>query len=316
MSWMRPLGSTGLQVSAVCLGGGPLAHAPDKIDQATPAERAVSTVMAAFNSQIRFLDTSNGYGSDGQSEKYIGQAIRLNGGIPSDFVIATKVDPKGDDYSGDRVLRSVEESMERLGMDYLPLLFLHDPEYHDFGYMTRKGGAVETLVSLRNQGVVGSIGVAGGNVHEMARYLSLKVFDVLLTHRRWTLVDRSAAGIIKEARKQGMGVLNAAVYGGGFLSYQNPQGSPTRYGRREAPRPVIDAVSQMRDVCARYGTDLPTAALQFSLRSDFSSTVIGTSRPERIESTITAAQTALPDDLFEELDSLLPPEEFWLDGEV
>ena len=314
MSWMRPLGSTGLQVSAICLGGGPLSNAPDQIDQETPAERAIATVLEALDNQIRFIDTSNNYGSAGQSEKRIGEALNRSGGVPADVVVETKVDGKGSDFSGDRVRRSVEESMERLGMDYLPVLLLHDPEYYDFRYMTQPGGAVDTLVSLRDQGVVGSIGLAGGNVHEMARYLALEVFEVLLTHRRWTLVDRSAGAIIAEAHRQGMGVLNAAVFGGGFLAHQNAAGSPTTYGHREAPQPVIDSVAAMRSVCARYGTDLPTAALQFSLRSNVTSTIIGTSRPERITSTIAAVQTPLPDDLFDELDTLLPAKEFWLDG--
>lgn len=314
MSWMRPLGSTGLQVSAVCLGGGPLAHAPDRVDRETPAERAVATVLAALDSQIRFIDTSNGYGSAGQSEIRIGEAMRRAGGVPADVVVQTKVDARGADYSGDRVRRSVEESMERLSMDYLPVLLLHDPEYHDFAYITRPGGAVDTLVSLREEGMVGSIGLAGGDVHEMARYLALEVFEILLTHRRWTLVDRSAGAIIAEAHRQGMGVLNAAVYGGGFLANQDPAGSPTTYGHREAPQPVVDAVAAMRSVCTRYGTDLPTAALQFSLRSNVTSTIIGTSRPERVAATVAAAQKSLPDDLFEELDTLLPAREYWLDA--
>ena len=314
MSWMRPLGATGLEVSALCLGGGPLGSMPRLFGQETPAERGIRTVLAALDSPIRFIDTSNGY-SDGESERRIGEALRRVGGVPAGVVVETKTDPKGSDYSGDRVRRSVEESMARLGLDRLPLVHLHDPENFEFDDIAGPGHAVEALVDLREQGVVGAIGLAGGDVRVMARYLALEVFDVLLVHNRWTLVDRSAGRLVAQARRQGMGVLNAAVYGGGILAHQDDAGSPTTYGYRPAPPAVLAAVSAMRAVCARYGTDLPTAALQFSVRDEtFASTVVGMSRPERIATTVAAAQQPLPDDLFAELETLLPARELWLDA--
>lgn len=314
MSWMRPLGSTGLEVSALCLGGGPLGSMPRLFGVETPAERGVQTVLAALDSPIRFIDTSNGY-SDGESERRIGEALRRVGGVPAGVVVETKTDPKDGDYSGDRVRRSVEESMARLGLDRLPLVHLHDPEFHEFDDIAGPGGAVDALVALRESGVVGAIGLAGGDVRVMARYLALEVFDVLLVHNRWTLVDRSAGALVREARRQGMGVLNAAVYGGGILAHRDDEGSPTTYGYRPAPQPVLAAVSAMRAVCARYGTDLPTAALQFSVRDEaFASTIVGMSRPERIAPTVAAAQQPLPDDLFAELETLLPARELWLDA--
>lgn len=314
LPWMRPLGSTGLQVSALCLGGSPLGGMPWLYGREVPAERGIATVLAALDSPIRFLDTSNGY-SDGESERRIGEALRRVGGPPADVVVETKTDPRGEDYSGDRVRRSVEESMQRLGLDRLPLVHLHDPESFAFEYVAAPGGAVDALVALREQGVVGSIGLAGGDVRVMARYLALEVFDVLLVHNRWTLVDRSAGALIAEAHRQGMGVLNAAVYGGGILAHQDAAGSPTSYGYRPASQPLLDAVESMRAVCARYGTDLPTAALRFSVRDDgFASTIVGMSRPERVPVTVAAAQAALPDDLFAELETLLPAPEHWLDA--
>lgn len=313
MSWLRPLGSTGLVVSAVCLGGGPLGSMPRLFGEDVDAERGIATVLAALDSPIRFIDTSNGY-SDGESERRIGAALTRVGGVPEGVVVETKTDPDGDDYSGDRVRRSVEESMARLGMDHLPVVHLHDPEFHDFAAMTAPGGAVEALVGLKEQGVVGAIGVAGGDVHVIARYLELEVFDLLLTHNRWTLVDRSAGPIIAEAHRQQMGVLNAAVHGGGILGRQSDADSPTTYGYRPAPQPVLAAVHAMRAVCARYGTDLPTAALQFSVRDpQFASTIVGMSRPERVAQNVAAAQAQLPDDLFAELETLVPAPENWLD---
>ncbi len=311
--WIRPLGGTGLQVSAVCLGGGPLGSMPRLFGRDTPAEDGIATVLAALDSPIRFIDTSNGY-SEGESERRIGEALTRAGGLPDDVVLATKVDPQGSDYSGDRVRASVDESRTRLGLDHLPLVHLHDPEFHDFAELSAPGGAVDTLVRLREEGTVGKIGLAGGRVQEIAKYLDLGVFDVLLVHNRWTLLDRSAGGLIEEALRQGMGVLNAAVYGGGILASQD--GGPTTYGYRPAPPEVLDAVEQMRRVCAAYGTDIATAALQFSLRDErISSTIVGMSRPQRIAETVDAATTVVPDAIWPELEALLPPAHVWLDAE-
>ena len=312
--WMRPLGRTGLQVSAVCSGGGPLGSMPGLFGYDVPTDRAVATVRELLHSPIRFLDTSNGY-SEGESERRIGLALAAEGGVPDGFVIETKVDPDGRDYSGDRVRRSIEESRERLGLDHLPLVHLHDPESFEFDEIAGPGGAVETLVALRDAGEIGAIGLAGGPVQKMAPYLALGVFDVLLVHNRLTLLDRSADALVDAAVAQGAGVLNAAVYGGGILAHPGGPGAPTTYGYREAPPETLAAVTAMRRACAEHGTDIATAALQHSLRDPrVDSTIVGISRPERVASTVAAAQADLPDELFAELAALLPPERVWLDA--
>jgi len=314
-AWLRPLPGTDLTVSAVTLGGGPLGSMPNLFGREVSAEEGVATVLAAFDSPIRSIDTSNGY-SDGESERRIGAAVALAEGLPDGVVVMTKVDPRGSDYSGARVRESVAESRQRLGLDRLPLVHLHDPEFHDFDELTKPGGAVDTLVALRESGEVGRIGLAGGRVQEVARYLELGVFDVLLVHNRWTLVDRSAGPLIAEARRRGMGVLNAAVHGGGILASRGTaSGGPTTYGYRPAPPEVLDAVARMREACAAHGTDLATAALQFSLRDErVASTIVGMSRPARVTETIEAAARSLPDALWPELEALLPPPEVWLDA--
>lgn len=311
-AWMRPLGATGLSVSALCAGGSPLGSMPNLYGRDVSADQGVATARAVLESPIRFFDTSNGY-SDGESERRIGAAVAAVGGLPADFVVGTKVDASGRDYSGDRVRASVEESRSRLGIDVLPLVHLHDPEYFGFDEITVPGGAVDALVALRESGAVGAIGLAGGRVQEIARYLALGVFDVLLVHNRWTLLDRSARDLLDEAARQGMGVLNAAVYGGGILAGRGD--GPQTYGYRPAPREILDAIAEMRRVCAAHGTDLTTAALQFSLRDErFASTVVGMSRPERVADTLAAVEVRLPDALWPELEALLPPERVWLDA--
>jgi D-threo-aldose 1-dehydrogenase len=310
-SWMRPLGRTGLQVSAVCLGGSPLGSMPGLYGHEVSDDQGVATARAVLDSPIRTLDTSNGY-SDGESERRIGRALAEAGGLPEDVVVITKVDPRDRDYSADRVRASVQESRERLGLDHLPLVHLHDPENFPFEEISRPGGAVDALVALRESGEVGAIGLAGGRVQEMARYLALGVFDVLLVHNRWTLLDRSAGELLRRAEDAGLGLINAAVYGGGLLA---GGGGGRLYGYREAPPEVLDAAERMRAICERHGTDLGTAALQFSLRDPrFATTVVGMGRPERVEQTVAAASATLPEELWPELEECLPPEHTWLDA--
>ncbi|MCG2797482.1 MAG: aldo/keto reductase [Cellulomonas sp.] len=310
LPWMRELGGTGLMLSAVTAGGSPLGSMPALYGREVGVDEGVATVRAILDSDIRTIDTSNGY-SDGESERRIGAGLAQAGGLPEGVVVITKVDPRDRDYSGDRVRASVAESRERLGLDRLPLVHLHDPESFTFAEITAPGGAVDALVRLKETGAIGAIGLAGGQVQEMARYLALDVFDALLVHNRWTLVDRSAGELLAEAWDRGLGLINAAVYGGGLLA----DASRTSYGYREAPPQVLSAVDAMRTVCARYDVDLTTAALQHSLRDPrFTTTVVGMSRPERVAQTLEAARRPVDEGLWAELEELLPPSQVWLDA--
>ena len=309
--WLRPLGPTGLVVSAVTAGGAPLGGMPEAFGYDVSEPDAVELVEAILSSPIRAIDTSNGY-SDGRSEERIGRGIARAGRLPADFLVATKVDARRGDYSGERVRESVRESKERLGLDSLPLVYLHDPEFHSFADLTSPGGAVETLVELSEAGEIGHIGVAGGDVHEIGKYLELGVFEVLLTHNRWTLVDRSAGELIDRARGLGMAVVNAAIYGGGILA--NPHGDMARYGSRPVRGATRDAIRSMALLAERFESDLATVALQASLRDPkVDSTVIGFSRPARIDGIVAAAARPLPDEFWHAVEALVPPREDWLD---
>ncbi|SDR99175.1 aldo/keto reductase [Microlunatus soli] len=310
--WLRPLGATGLTVSAVTLGGGPLGSMPQLLGYQVAAGDAIELVRQVLDSPIRTIDTANGY-SDGESERRIGAAVRATGGLPDDFMIITKVDAKDGDYSGDRVRRSVAESKQRLGLDRLPLVMLHDPEFFDFDEMAAPGGAVETLQRLREEDEIDHVGLAGGDTAVMRRYLDLGGFEVLLVHNRWTLVDHSAAELIDAARAAGIAVINAAIYGGGLLAA--PHAGGTRYGYREATAATLSAVAEMAAACERYGTDLATAALHASIRDPrISTTITGFSKPERLRALRAGLEHALPDGLFTELAALLPDRANWLDS--
>lgn len=310
--WWRPLGRTGLRVSAVCVGGGPLGSMPDNFGYAVPEERGVDTVRRALAGPVTFLDTSNGY-SGGASERRIGAALREMGGLPPGFVLATKVDrDTSGDFSGTRVRRSLEESLERLGLDRVQLLYLHDPEHISFAAGVAPGGPVEELRRIRDEGLAEHLGVAGGPVDLMRRYLDTGVFEVLLTHNRFTLVDRGADALIDAAHAAGIAVVNAAVYGGGILA--RGTGGSSRYAYRPAPPEVLAAVRAMERVCDRYGVPLAAAALRFSLRDErVGSTVVGVSRPDRIDECVHHATMDIPGELWTELDKLVPDPTHWLD---
>jgi len=260
---------------------------------------------------VRLLDTSNGYGG-GNSERLLGEVLRERGGVPEGVLVSTKVDPdRSGDFSGARVRRSLEESCERLGLDYLPLLFLHDPERTGFEECMAPGGAVPALVALKEEGIVGHLGVAGGPVGLMERYVKTGMFEVLLTHNRLTLLDRSASSLADLCARVGVALINAAPFGGGLLA-RGPA-SEGNYAYRRAPDGLVSRAKEIEASCGRYGVPMAVAALQFSMRDPrVSSTVVGVTRPERVDQAIEMAAYEVPPALWEELAVLAAPQELWL----
>jgi D-threo-aldose 1-dehydrogenase len=286
---------------------------PELFGTVTAESDAIDLVGTAIDAGILTIDTANAY-SGGESERRIGKALKAYGTLPQDFLLITKTDPDGSDYSGERIRRSLGESMDRLGMDYLPVVHLHDPEFHDFDYLTQPGGAVDALVKARDEGIVGHIGLAGGDTRVTSRYWDLGVFDVLLVHNRWTLADRSAGALLERAEADGAGLINAAVLGGGALT--DPARVAGKYGYGPASAETLAAIEEMRGVCRKYGTDLATAATRFSTRqARIATTVMGLSKASRVSGTVAAATADLPEELWAELEALLPAPQNWLDAQ-
>jgi D-threo-aldose 1-dehydrogenase len=307
----RTLGRTGLQVASLCVGTSPF-NMPSHYGYSVEPARAVATALAAMDGPINFLDTSNEYGG-GETERLIGQAVRARGGLPAGFVLASKVDPDPltGDFSGCRVRASVEESLDRLGLEHLALVHLHDPERISFEDGMKHGGPVEALVQLRDEGVVGRIGVAGGPIELLLRYLATDVFDVVLTHNRYTLLDRSADPLLDAASRRGIGVLNAAPYGGGML-VKGPTTRP-RYAYGLGDASLAELAREMGVACDQYHVSLAAAALQFSVREPrIHSTVVGVSAPERIGQTVSLLDEVIPDVLWDRLRELSPRPDLWI----
>ncbi len=301
----RPFGRTGPLVTPLCLGCAGLAGTIGFFGP-VPEEQALALLRDFFRSPITFCDTSAAYG-DGESERRIGLAIAELGGLPAGYVLATKADRDlaSGDFSGEQTRRSLERSLRLLGVERLPIVHLHDPEFAttSFEQIMGPGGAVEVLHDYKRQGVIGAIGIASGPIDLITRYVETGAFDAVLTHNRYTLVERSADPLIELAAGRGMAVLNAAPFGSGMLA-KGPEASSS-YMYREAAPELLARVRQMDALCREYGVPLGAAALQFSLRDPrITSTVVGMTRPERLAQTLALASHPIPAELWPRLDAL------------
>lgn len=301
---LRPLGNTGLHVTPLCIGGAPLGDMPETFAYSAPEEQALATVRAAFASPINFLDTAAAYG-DGESERRIGIVIREMGGLPDGFVLATKGDRDlhTGDYSGEQFKRSIEGSLERLGLDDLQYVYIHDPEHSTYENVMGPGGPLEVLQSFKEQGVIGHIGMSGGPIAMLIRYIKTGLFSAVETHNRYTLINRSAGPLLDLCAEMGVAVVNAAPYGSGILA-KGPD-AYARYAYQDAPAEIVNRTRQLAAVCQEFGVPLIAAALQFSVRDPrVTTTVVGMTKPERVQQTIDLAALPIPDELWAQLDAV------------
>jgi D-threo-aldose 1-dehydrogenase len=284
---------------------------PETFEYSVSEQRASETLKAVFESPLNFLDTAASYG-DGESERRIGAVLEELGGLPEGYVLATKADrdPTAGDFSGEQMRRSVERSLRLLGLDRLQIVYLHDPEYlnepgrEPYEYMMAPRGPVEVLMSLKEEGIIEHVGIAGGPIDLMIRFVETDLFEAVITHNRYTLVNRTAEPLLDVAAQRGVAALNAAPYGSGIL-VKGPN-TYARYEYQEASPEMVEQVRAMESACREFGVPLAAAALQFSLRDPrIVSTIVGISRPERVGQTLALAAHPIPDELWERLGSLV-----------
>lgn len=291
-----------LTLPRICVGTSALGGNPAVYGYDVARDTALAALGRVLARPDAFVDTSNEYG---RSEALIGEAISRAGAPPPGFVISTKADPlPGGDFGGRRVLDSFDDSARLLGLSRIDVYHLHDPERFAFDDLVAPGGAVSQLQELRETGRAAAIGVASGSIEMIRRFLDLDVFDIVLHHNGYNLLDQSADPLIDEVRTAGLAFINAAPYGSGILA--KPASAQPRFRYREPDAGATVRTRRLRELCAAYEVDLPALALQFSTNdSRIASTVAGVSRPERVDQLFASADADIPRGLWEEVGDVL-----------
>jgi D-threo-aldose 1-dehydrogenase len=205
------------------------------------------------------------------------------------------------DFSRDGILRSVDSSLERLGLDRIDILLLHDPDEH---WEQASTVAMDALVELRDQGMVRAIGAGMNQSAMLAEFVRRCDVDVVMLAGRYTLLDQSALDdLLPAALDAGVGVLAAGVYGSGLLARAEvPDDAPYLY--RTAPPALVERARDLAALCGRYGVTLPDVALQYPLRHPaVVSAVVGARDAAEAATAVERAAVAIPDELWGELEA-------------
>lgn len=300
----RQFGSSTLTVPPIAIGCAPLGNMEETFLYSVSEADAIATIKAGLTSPLDYIDTAALYG-DGESERRIGLALADIDGLPRSSVLQTKQgrDPVTGDYSGETVKHRMERSLQLLGVDHVDIVYLHDAEWTTFEEAMAPGGPVSALQSFKEQGIVDYLGVASGPNEVELQYVETGLFDAVITHNRYTLLSRNADPLIDEAHRRGLAVLNAAPYGSGILA-KGPQAYP-RYAYQQASAGMLERTVALQEICGRHSVPLAAAALQFSMLDPrITTTIVGMSRPERLQQTLDLAAINIPDGLWEEIDAL------------
>jgi D-threo-aldose 1-dehydrogenase len=278
-------------------------------------ESAQRVIEAAWDAGIRYFDTAPLYGL-GLSEHRLGAVLRTK--PREEFVISTKVgrllragaaaEPgqawKGTppvnpvfDFSFDATMRSVEESLDRLGLDRVDVLLIHDPDQHFEQALT---GAYRALERLRAEGTVRAIGAGMNQAEMLARFAREADFDCFLLAGRYTLLDRSGAQeLLPLCLERGISLIAGGVFNSGILA---ESGSNLHYNYGPAPPEVVARAERIKATCERRGVDVKAAALQFPLRHPAVVSVLtGCRSVTELEQNVRLFNTPVPDELWEEL---------------
>jgi D-threo-aldose 1-dehydrogenase len=307
----RALGPSGVTVTRFVLGCAPLAGLYAPVAEA----EAHAALDAAWEHGVRTFDTAPHYAA-GRSEQRVGAALRDR---PRDeFVLCTKVGrllvPRagGDgqgmfpgeppvervlDYSRDGVRRSLEASLERLGLDRVDVVHVHDPDDHLEQAIAE---TIPALAELREAGVIGAVGAGMNTAAPLARIVREADVDAVLVAGRYTLLDQSAAAeLLPACRERGVGVLAAGIFNSGVLADATP-GATFDYA--PAPAATLERARRIAAVCERHGVLLPHAALAFPLRHpDVTAVVVGARSPAEVADDVASAGRPVPEALWEEL---------------
>jgi D-threo-aldose 1-dehydrogenase len=306
---MRRIGRTDLTVTELGLGGGPLGGiAP------TDAE-ARAVVDAAYAAGVRYFDCAPLYGGT-RSEHIVGDGLRAQ----SECVLSTKVghlmmrDPSGTsrppgfpfrqrfDYTYDGAMRSFEDSFQRLGLDRIDILYLHDLDLFTHGdrypemFEAAMAGAYRALDELRRSGDIKAIGLGVNDARPVAEALDRGQWDAFLLAGRYTLLEQETALLLDRVRAHGASVVVGGPFNSGILAGRGD------WNYRPAPDTVIARVARLLDICSRYRVPLGAAALQFPLTHPAVASVIpGPRSVAELKEIVSWLQVPIPDALWHDL---------------
>ena len=315
----------GLELTELGLGAAQLGN----LYRETTEEEVAETIDTAWDAGIRYFDTAPHYGV-GLSERRLGAGLRTR---PRDeYVFSTKVGrllvPSPDtaherdgqgfdvpadpvrqwDFSRDGILRSVEESLERTGLDRFDILYLHDPDDH-FEQASTEG--IGALIELREQGVVRAVGAGMNHAAPLAELIRRADVDILMCAGRFTLLDDEALGdLLPLAEERGIAVVAAAVYNSGLLSKPRPA-PDALYDYQPAPAALLERANAIADLCEAHGVTLPEAAVAYPLRHPaVASVVLGARGRAQVAQNADRAAASIPDALWNDLAAagLIPKE--------
>lgn len=292
----RPLGNTGLTVSALAFGASPLGGVFGPVSQ-DDADRAV---RAALDAGVNYFDVAPYYGLT-RAETVLGQSLL---GVKRDtYAISTKVGRYGRDefdFTAARVTRSVDESLARLRCGRIDLILCHDIEFVDIGRVIHE--TIPALVAIRRAGKVRHIGVSGLPLRIFREASARTKLDAIISYCRYTLFDDSLATLIPELKTRRVGVINAAPLGMGLLTQAGPP------AWHPAPAEMKRACRQAAAWCAAHGIDLAQLALRFAVENDaIASTIVGIASETHLRQNVKHIETPIDAQAMREVTAILAP---------
>lgn len=289
-------------------------------------ETAWDLCEEAWQAEMRYFDTAPHYGL-GLSEQRLGAYLCTR--PREEYVLSTKVgrilepvpNPSGEldlandfhvpanyrrreDFSRSGIERSIAESLERLGLDHVDLLYLHDPDKAAIGMRAALEQGLAALQGLKDQGVVGAIGIGSMSTEALAAGIEMADLDVLMVAGRYTLLEQPGAGLLDRCAELGVRAVVASVFNSGLLASPTPR-ADARYEYQQVPRDIYRRTLEIAGVCSSYGVELPAAALQFPLRHPaVAALVTGINSRGQCAQNVARARAPIPEELWHDLEQL------------
>lgn len=296
----KELGNTGLKISEIGYGASSLGGVFHSFDEG----RGIDSVFAAIDAGINFIDVSPYYGHY-KAETVLGKALKQ---IPRDkYYLSTKVGRYGEDgkntwdYSAERVTRSVYESMERLNIDFIDIINVHDVEFADLNQIVDE--TLPALVALKDKGVVGHVGITDlqlENLKWVIEHAPKGTVESVLNFCHYCLNDDKLVDFLDFFEENGVGVISASPFSMGLLTERGvPEWHP-------APKALVEACVKAAEHCKAKGYPIEKLAMQFSIQNDrIASTLFSTTRPENLLKNIEYIKEPADEQLVKEVQEII-----------